>query len=178
MVVVVALIFIMNNNPMEANSVEAAAVKETAQFGLAKLNSYENPNTKKLAEAGVVEKTAQVGTVNFNYAEGPNNGPALLLLHAQMLDWYTYSAVLPELSKNFHVYAVDYPGHGKTVVPKNYPMTANQIGSDLAEFIETVIKEPAYVTGNSSGGLLTTWLAANEPTLVKAIALEDPPLLS
>jgi pimeloyl-ACP methyl ester carboxylesterase len=34
------------------------------------------------------------------------------------------------------------------------------------------------VTGNSSGGLLTTWLAANEPELVKAIVLEDPPLFS
>jgi len=41
-----------------------------------------------------------------------------------------------------------------------------------------VIGEPAYVTGNSSGGLLTTWLAANEPDLVMAIVLEDPPLFS
>jgi pimeloyl-ACP methyl ester carboxylesterase len=41
-----------------------------------------------------------------------------------------------------------------------------------------VIQEPTYVTGNSSGGLLTTWLAANKPELVKAIVLEDPPLFS
>jgi pimeloyl-ACP methyl ester carboxylesterase len=76
------------------------------------------------------------------------------------------------------VYAVDYPGHGKTTYPADYAMTANQIGSDLAQFIETVITEPAFVTGNSSGGLLTTWLAANEPDLVKAVVLEDPPLFS
>jgi pimeloyl-ACP methyl ester carboxylesterase len=142
------------------------------------MNSYKNPADKKLAKAGVVEKTAQVGAINFNYAEGPDNGPALLLLHAQLLDWYTYSSVLPELSTNFHVFAVDYPGHGKTTYPADYPMTANQIGSDLANFIQTVIGEPAYVTGNSSGGLLTTWLAANRPNLVKAIVLEDPPLFS
>ncbi|WP_099469769.1 alpha/beta fold hydrolase [Konateibacter massiliensis] len=142
------------------------------------MNNYKNPWDKRLADAGVVEKTAYVGEVNFNYAEGPDNGPALLLLHAQLLDWYTYSEALPELSKHFHVFAVDYPGHGKTTYPDDYPMTANQIGNDLANFIESVIQEPAYVTGNSSGGLLTTWLAANKPDLVKAIVLEDPPLFS
>lgn len=142
------------------------------------MNNYRNPAHKKLAEAGIVEKTAHVGDVNFNYAEGPNNGPALLLLHAQLLDWYTYSSVLPELSTKFHVFAVDYPGHGKTTYLADYPMTANQIGSDLANFIQAVIGEPSYVTGNSSGGLLTTWLAANRPELVKAIVLEDPPLFS
>ncbi len=142
------------------------------------MKQYRNPSDKKLAEAGIVEKTTQVGDVHFNYAEGPDNGPALLLLHAQTLDWYTYSKVLPELSTKFHVFAVDYPGHGKTTVPTDYPMTANQIGSDLADFVEAEIGEPAYVTGNSSGGLLTTWLAANRPDLVMAIVLEDPPLFS
>jgi pimeloyl-ACP methyl ester carboxylesterase len=142
------------------------------------VNNYKNPADQKLREAGIVEKNAQVGKVKFNYAEGPDNGPALLLLHAQLLDWYTYSSVLPELSKKFHVFAVDYPGHGKTTVADGYSMTANQIGSDLGNFIKDVIGKPAYVTGNSSGGLLTTWLAANRPELVKAIILEDPPLFS
>jgi len=139
---------------------------------------YRNPADKELADAGIVEKQIQMGNVLFNYAEGPDNGPALVLLHAQLLDWYTYSEVLPELSTKFHVYAIDYPGHGKTVLPEGYEMSANNIGSDLAAFIEQVIGEAAYVTGNSSGGLLTTWLAANRPDLVKAIVLEDPPLFS
>lgn len=143
-----------------------------------RLNHYVDPWHKKVTEAGIEEKTIQVGQVNFNYAEGPDNGPALLLLNAQHMDWYSYSRVLPELSTQFHVFAVDYPGHGKTTYPDDYPLNANQIGSDLANFIETVIKEPAFVTGNSSGGLLTTWLAANKPELVKAIVLEDPPLFS
>ncbi|MDR1894040.1 MAG: alpha/beta hydrolase [Spirochaetales bacterium] len=142
------------------------------------MKQYKNPSDKKLARAGILEKTTQAGTVNFNYAEGPNNGPALLLLHAQTLDWYTYSKVLPELSTKFHVFAIDYPGHGKTTCPSDYQMTAYQIGNDLAGFIETVIGSPVYVTGNSSGGLLTVWLAANRPDLVKAIILEDPPLFS
>ena len=68
---------------------------------------------KILSEAGIVEKTVLIEDITFNYAKDPDNGPPLLLLHAQLLNWYTYSLVLPELSENFHVYAVDYPGHGK-----------------------------------------------------------------
>jgi pimeloyl-ACP methyl ester carboxylesterase len=151
----------------------------TAGFALvASMKSYKNPSDQQLAKAGVVEKAAQINDVIFNYAEGPDSGPALLLLHAQTLDWHTYGEVLPELSSQFHVFAVDYPGHGKTACPDDYPMTANQIGSDLANFIETVIKEPVYMTGNSSGGLLAVWLAANKPDWARAVVLEDPPLFS
>ncbi|MDR2266291.1 MAG: alpha/beta hydrolase [Christensenellaceae bacterium] len=148
-------------------------------IGLIYIATYTNPADKKLTAAGIEEKTQLVGSVKFNYAESPDNGlPALLLLHAQTLDWYSYSKVLPKLSTYFHVFAVDYPGHGKTEIPSDYPMTAQQIGSDLAAFIESVIGEAVYATGNSSGGLLTAWLAANRPDLVKAIVLEDPPLFS
>jgi len=139
--------------------------------------SFKDPWHEKIKIAGIVEKNAQIGSVNLNYAEGPDNGPALLLLHAQHMDWFSYSRVLPELSKSFHVFAVSYHGHGKTTSPVEY-FIANHIGSDLAAFIKTVIKEPAFVTGNSSGGLLTAWLAANKPELVKAILLEDPPLFT
>jgi hypothetical protein len=104
---------------------------------------YQNPADEALAAAGISEKTAPTGAVSFDYAERPDSGPALVLLHAQTLDWYTYNNVMPELSKKFHVFAVDYPGHGKTSVPADYPMTANQIGSDLADFLKSVVGSPA-----------------------------------
>ncbi|MDR1940613.1 MAG: alpha/beta hydrolase [Clostridiales bacterium] len=139
--------------------------------------SYKDPYHDKVSAAGFTEKRAQIGEVNFNYAEGPDNGPALLLLHAQHMDWYSYSRVLPILSETFHIFAVDYHGHGKTTAPVEY-MYANQIGGDLAKFIESVIKEPVYVSGNSSGGILAAWLASKRPELIKAVVLEDPSLFS
>lgn len=123
-------------------------------------------------------KTARVGDVYLGYWEGPNGGPPLVLLHAQHLDRCSYRRVLPVLAERFHVFALDCPGHGTTVVPARYPMTANRIGADLAVFIETTVDGPAYVSGNSSGGLLAAWLAANRPDLVRAVVLEDPPLFS
>jgi pimeloyl-ACP methyl ester carboxylesterase len=139
---------------------------------------WTDPNHALVDAAGYVAKTATVNGVHFSYVEGPDNGPPLVLLHAQLLDWFSYSNVLPALSKSFHVYDIDYQGHGATTVPAGYAMTANQIGADLGDLIAQKIGKPVYITGNSSGGLLTAWLAANRPELIKAAALEDPPLFS
>jgi pimeloyl-ACP methyl ester carboxylesterase len=149
----------------------------TDSLGKTFVENYVDPWHKAVNEAGFVQKSAQIGTANISYAEGPKNGPALVMLHAQMEDWFDYSRVLPQLSKTYHIFVIDYHGHGKTTAPVN-SMNANDIGNDLATFMQTVIGEAAFVTGNSSGGLLSTWLAANKPELVRAVVLEDPPLFS
>lgn len=140
--------------------------------------SYVDPYHQIVDDAGYILKNASVNDLTVSYAEGPDNGPPIVMFHAQLLDWFSYSRVMPELAKSFHVYAVDYPGHGQTVTPDDYPMNANQIGCDLADFIEQEIGQPVNVTGNSSGGLLALWLAANRPDLVQAAVLEDPPIFS
>jgi pimeloyl-ACP methyl ester carboxylesterase len=143
-----------------------------------RIGSYVDPFHAEIAASGYSAKKALINGVNFSYVEGPDNGPPLLLLHAQHLDWFSYSRVLPQLAKSFHVFDVDYPGHGETTVPAAYPMTANQIGADLGDFIREKIGAPVFVSGNSSGGLLAAWLAANRPAQIKAALLEDPPLFA
>ncbi|WP_196814452.1 alpha/beta fold hydrolase [Nocardia sp. BMG111209] len=132
----------------------------------------------KVREAGYVAKTAEIDGVRFGYREGPASGPALVLLHAQQMDWFSYSRVLPALAADYHVFDIDYQGHGGTRTPAGYPMAANRIGADLAALLDSVVGRPAYVTGNSSGGLLAAWLAAERPDLVTAVLLEDPPLFA
>jgi pimeloyl-ACP methyl ester carboxylesterase len=141
------------------------------------ISNYVDPYHAIINSKGFKEKSIKIGETNLSYVEGPNNGPVLVLLHAQMMDWFDYSRVLPELSKTYHIFDVDYHGHGKTTAPIN-SMNAVNIGADLATFLQTVVQEPAFITGNSSGGLLTAWLAANKPDLVRAVILEDPPLFS
>ncbi|WP_200809818.1 alpha/beta fold hydrolase [Demequina sp. NBRC 110054] len=143
-----------------------------------KVVTYTDPYVQKVADAGYEQKTADVNEVAFSYVEGPDNGEPLVLLHAQLMNWFDYSRVMPDLAENYHVYVVDYQGHGETTYPDDYEMSANNIGADLGAFLDEVVGEPAYVSGNSSGGLLTLWLAANRGDMVKAIVLEDPPLFA
>jgi pimeloyl-ACP methyl ester carboxylesterase len=145
---------------------------------IATMGVIADPWQAKVRAAGYVTRSATVNQVNFSYVEGPDNGPPLVLLHAQQVDWFAYSRVLPELATRFHVFDIDYQGHGNTITPAGYPMTANRIGADLAAFMRATIGQPAFVTGNSSGGLLTAWLAANRPQQVRSVLLEDPPLFA
>jgi pimeloyl-ACP methyl ester carboxylesterase len=128
--------------------------------------------------AGFEEKQVQLdsGTL-LNYAEGPDNGPGLLLIHGQCMQWEDYSRVLPELSKHSHVFAVDCHGHGETSHdPSRY--TGVAMGQDFVWFIQNVIGEKCVVSGHSSGGILTAWIAANAPEDVLGIVLEDLPFFS
>jgi pimeloyl-ACP methyl ester carboxylesterase len=123
------------------------------------------------------EKRLDTGEMNINYVEGPKNGFPLVLVPGQGADWKNYEKVLPLLSENFHVFAVDVRGHGKSDwTTGNY--TFNSIGRDITAFLEIAVKEPAIISGNSSGGLIALWLAANRPELIRGIIMEDPPLFS
>jgi len=53
--------------------------------------------------------------------------------------------------------------------------TFDQLGVAVSAFLREVVGRPAIVGGNSSGGVLTMWLAANAPELVTASIIEDAP---
>ena len=146
---------------------------------------YKNPyehlsgklNDRKLIAAGFSEKTYDTGNVKLNYVVGPNNGPSLLLIPAQIGIWESYRKVLLPLSKIFHIYAIDVRGHGKSSwTPGHYSWKIS--GEDIKLFIENVIKQKVIISGNSSGGIIALWCAANIPEYVSGIVLEDAPIFS
>lgn len=139
--------------------------------------TYYKRGRDQIAKNGFTEHQVQINGSSYNYAVGPDNGPALLLIHGQEVDWMNYATVLTELRKDFQIYAVDVLGHGASDWdPAKYNLVA--IGTDLRDFMDEVIGEPAIVSGHSSGGMLATWLAANAPDQVRGAILEDPPFFT
>lgn len=136
---------------------------------------YEEALRSKANQAGLVSKQVKLPDGSFiSYGEGPSSGPALLLIHGQAVAWEDYNKVLPELSKYFHVYAVDCYGHGDSTHKVDlYSCKAN--GEALIWFINNVIKENCYLSGHSSGGILAAWIATNVPEQIDGLILEDPP---
>jgi pimeloyl-ACP methyl ester carboxylesterase len=125
----------------------------------------------------VSERDAVVDGVRIHYAEGPDNGPPLVLVPGQSMPWQSYSRVLPLLMPRFHVFAVDVRGHGKSEhTPGRY--TFSRLGEDCVAFIRDVVKRPALVGGNSSGGIIALWAAAHAPAWVRGVIAEDPPLFT
>ena len=109
--------------------------------------------------------------------EVENDKPALLLIHGQMSIWEDYALVLPELSKNWHIYAVDVYGHGESSHDESlYYLDVN--GDDLIWFIDHVIGAPTVVAGHSNGAITTAYVAAYGGENIAGAVLEDPPIFS
>lgn len=111
------------------------------------------------------------------YLEGPDNGEPLLLIHGQMVSKEDYAKVLPKLSEHFRVFAVDCYGHGKSSKnPEKYNIIS--IRDDLILFMHDVIKDKTFLTGHSSGALISAAIAAKNKNQVKGLILEDGPFFS
>jgi pimeloyl-ACP methyl ester carboxylesterase len=128
-----------------------------------------------LKKFGIEETYFHTGEIRMNYVAGPPNGTPLVFIPGQSATWEEYTLLMPKLADRFQVYAVSLRGHGKSSwTPDRY--TFNQLGLDMTAFLQKVVGKPAIVAGNSAGGVLAAWLAANSPEWVKAIVLEDPPV--
>lgn len=125
------------------------------------------------------EHLADLGEIKMNYVVvGDASLPALLLIPGQTESWWGYERAFPLLAKHFQAYAVDLRGQGRSSrTPGRY--TLDNMGNDLVRFIEKVIERPVFVSGLSSGGLLSAWLSAyGMPGMIRAALYEDPPLFS
>jgi len=128
---------------------------------------------------GFDEQLADLGEVQMNYATaGDGTKPALLLIPGQTESWWGYERALPLLAEHFNAYAVDLRGQGRsTRTPGRY--TLDNMGNDLVRFIDVVIGRPTFVSGLSSGGVLSAWLSAYAKAgQVIGAHYEDPPLFT
>jgi len=133
---------------------------------------------KALDKVGAIEKQYVLPNGNIiNYGEVENDKPALLLIHGQMSTWEDYALVLPELSKNWHIYAIDVYGHGESTHNESlYYIDVN--GNDIITFINEVIGKPTVVSGHSNGALTAAYVAAYGGKNIAGVVLEDPPVFS
>ena len=130
---------------------------------------------KALKTAGAEEKQVTLPNGNvINYGEVSNEKPALLLIHGQMGIWEDYALVLPELSKNWHIYAVDVYGHGESTHDESlYYLDVN--GDDLIWFVDHVIGAPTVVAGHSNGAITAAYIAAYGGQNIAGAVLEGHP---
>lgn len=123
----------------------------------------------------ITEKTALAGEITLNYAEcGQASRPALVLLHGGSARWQSWNPILPGLAEQWHVYAPDLRGHGKSGRAQQYRL--QDYAADTAAFLSGVVKKPAFLFGYSLGGMVALYTAAQFPEQVNAVIVGDAPL--
>jgi pimeloyl-ACP methyl ester carboxylesterase len=100
-------------------------------------------------------------------------GPALVLLHTLRTQLDMFQRVVPALSQKFRVYALDYPGHGYSDIPKA-DYSADFFVTAVGSFLERLDISDAVLLGESIGGTIALLLAARHNPRVKAVIAVNP----
>jgi pimeloyl-ACP methyl ester carboxylesterase len=120
------------------------------------------------------ENTYLCNGVALNCMEYSNQGPTVLLLHGATNRWQSFMPIIPALANHYHVYALDFRGHGKSAHMESY--TLDDYLSDTYAFINEYVKKPVTVIGHSLGGMIGALLAAYYPEQVRQLVMIDAPL--
>ena len=98
-------------------------------------------------------------------------GPTLLLLHTVRTQLDLFEKVIPELSRHFTVYALDYPGHGYSDIPKA-AYDADFFAHFVESFLNVMDLRDVTLCGVSIGGTISLILAGRQnPRVVRVFAI-------
>jgi pimeloyl-ACP methyl ester carboxylesterase len=114
----------------------------------------------------------KVNGIDVRYVE-VGIGPRLVLLHTIRTQLDIFQKVIPELSKHFKIYALDYPGHGFSDIPA-VEYSPEFFTNIVAGFLERLEIKDAIVAGESIGGSIPLRLAARHDPRVKQVIAINP----
>jgi pimeloyl-ACP methyl ester carboxylesterase len=98
-------------------------------------------------------------------------GPNLVLLHTLRTHLDIFQKVIPTLARRFTVYALDYPGHGYSDIPKT-DYEPKLFVDAVADFLDKLDIRDATVAGISIGGTIALLMAAqHNPRVKKVVAI-------
>ncbi len=117
------------------------------------------------------------GDLNLFYFEsGENNSKSLILIHGLGDESDTWRHVFAPLADDYHVFAIDLPGFGRSDKPK-VDYTPPFMISTIINFIDQLELSNPILMGSSLGGMLSHSIAITHPGKVKGLVLVGGALL-
>ena len=101
--------------------------------------------------------------------------PSLALVHGLGSAGNIWKTLIPELMKDFRVFAIDLPGHGQAPLPANQDFPPRALAEMILHHLENEhgVNE-LHVAGNSLGGWIALEMADVNPNLVKSVTALAP----
>lgn len=98
------------------------------------------------------------------------DGPPLLLLHGLGCSWQWWLEMVPTLSREHRVIAVDLPGFGHSEALEK-PALMDTHAETMFALADALDLGPLVVGGHSMGGLITLAMAGQQPSRVRGVVL-------
>ncbi|MBE9137119.1 alpha/beta fold hydrolase [Nodosilinea sp. LEGE 07088] len=112
----------------------------------------------------------------INYQQMGTSGPALVLIHGFGASVGHWRQNMPALAQNHRVFALDLLGFGQSAKPapgEPLPYDFETWGTQVADFMREVVKAPAFLVGNSIGGVVALQAAVMAPDQSRGVVLID-----
>lgn len=139
-------------------------------FAVEALRPVAQPPAKLPWDANIPINTVEVGGNRLRYIK-TGSGPALVLLHTLRTQLDLFAKVVPDLAQHFTVYALDYPGHGYSDIPKER-YDAAFFTEAVEGFLERLNLRDVTLAGVSIGGSIALILAAQRnPRVARVVAI-------
>src|SRR5262245_59545503 len=123
---------------------------------------------------GPGERDTIVDGVRWRSREVEGEGEPLIFLHGLLASSASWQHVLSGCSRGRPAIAVDLPGFGSSDRPWPHDYLVAGQARSLLRFFEVRGIQRAVLVGNSLGGALALFLAAEHPERVSALVLVDP----
>jgi pimeloyl-ACP methyl ester carboxylesterase len=119
---------------------------------------------------GIPIQYVDTGSVRLRFIK-TGAGPNLVLLHTLRTQLDLFEKMIPDLAKHFTVYALDYPGHGWSDIPKAR-YDASFFRETVEGFLNKLDLRGVTLAGVSIGGVIPLLIAArHNDRVVRVIAI-------
>lgn len=122
--------------------------------------------------SGLERKSIQIGDHQITYLEG-GQGPAMVMLHGITADSGNWTRFARHFTANYHVIIPDLPGFGDSTrnTTGNYGIPAQS--ARLHALVQALGVQQFHLVGNSMGGYIGAYYAAQHPKEVLSLGLFD-----
>ncbi len=117
-------------------------------------------------------KFADINGLRTRYIK-TGSGPTLVLLHTLRTQLDIFQKVIPGLAREFTVYAVDYPGHGWSDIPKT-DYTPEFFRRFVTGFLDALELRDVLMAGVSIGASIPLLMAAERNPRIRAVVSVNP----
>ena len=128
---------------------------------------------QNLSNIGNISELKINGNRSLRYLK-TGNGDPLILLHTIRTQLDYFEEVIPQLAKNFTVYAIDLPGHGYSSIDTKASYDEPYFRSAVIAFIEKLDLKEVTLAGESIGGVLALTVANKLPSRIKKVISSNP----
>lgn len=104
---------------------------------------------------------------------GPRDRPTVLLLHGFMTSAATLADLQQRLAGNWHVVALDLPGHGQSARPARR-LTSHYLATAVGRTIEQLDLRDVVLVGHSMGAMVALVVADRWPERVRRVVAVNP----